>query len=145
MARTRAVPDGWEASTILIVDDEEALQETIQFALDSGGYLVETAANGSEGLEKFGNGENWDLVLLDQRMPGMAGLELLRRFRRANPIVPILLVTAYGTLNLAQEALRSGASGFLQKPISAAELRRVVHDILETRSSSRRTKSRRSL
>jgi DNA-binding NtrC family response regulator len=117
-------------ASILIIDDDAHIRETVQLALVDAGYQVEAAASGSEGLAKFGNGEDWNLVLLDQRMAGMPGLEVLSRLRVANRGVPVILLTAYGTVDLAQSVLASGASAFLQKPMSPEELRRIVSDVL---------------
>src|SRR5690242_4717488 len=107
---------------ILIVDDDAHIRETVLLALAAEGYQVETAASGPEGLTRFGSGESWDLVLLDQRMAEMPGLEVLCRLHQINPQVPVVLLTAYGTVDLAQGALASGASGFLRKPMSPEEL-----------------------
>src|SRR5438874_13637678 len=102
-------------------------------ALEAEGYRVETAGDGLAGLDRFGDGTGWDLVLLDQRMAEMAGLEVLRRMRETNPGVPVILVTAFGTAELAQSTLGSGASGFLTKPMLPEELRGVVRDVLSGR------------
>ena len=117
---------------VLIIDDEERVREIIQYTLEAAGYQVGTAASGEEGLEKFGRGEAWDLVLLDQRMAGLQGLELLRMPHRINPRVPVVLLTAFGSVDLAQGVLASGASAFLQKPMSPEELRRVVSDVVKS-------------
>lgn len=119
-------------ASILVVDSEGEIRDTTKFALASAGYRVEIATNGPEGLGKFGNGEDWDLVLLDQRMPDVDGRELLGRMHRTNPGVPILFVTACGTVDLAREVLGSGAGGFLLRPINPALLRQVVHDMLRS-------------
>jgi CheY-like chemotaxis protein len=102
----------------------------MQMALETEGYTVETAADGIEGLHRFDAAEGWDLVFLDQRMPGIEGTEVLRRIRAANRTVPVVLITAYGTLDVAQTALASGASGFLNKPFTPAGLRRLAHEML---------------
>lgn len=116
---------------LLIIDDEEHIRETMQLALEAAGYQAETAANGAEALEKFGAGSDWDLVLLDQRMPGMEGLEVLRRLRERDPAVRVIMVTAYGTIDLAVEAMKSGAVDFLRKPFTPDVLRGAVKVALE--------------
>jgi CheY-like chemotaxis protein len=116
---------------ILIVDDEEHIRETMQFALDAVGYKTETAANGTEGLEKFGAGSDWDLVLLDQRMPEMEGLEVLHRMRERDPAARVIMVTAYGTIDLAIDAMKSGAVDFLRKPFTPDVLRGAVKVALD--------------
>jgi CheY-like chemotaxis protein len=111
---------------ILVIDDEPHIRETIQFALEAVGYRVETAAHGLEGLEKFGTGEEWDLVLLDQRMPGMEGLEVLRCIHERDPSARVMMVTAYGTIELAVDAMKAGAVDFLRKPFTPEVLRGAV-------------------
>jgi DNA-binding NtrC family response regulator len=119
---------------ILIIEDEENIRHTMQMALETDGCVVETAADGPEGLYRFRQPGKWSLVLLDQRMPGMQGLEVLHELKAIDSSVPVILITAYGTLDLAAEVLGSGASGFLRKPFTPAELRDVVVKTLGTRS-----------
>jgi DNA-binding response OmpR family regulator len=116
---------------ILVVDDENNIRMMIRLALQHSGHTVETAADGPEGLEKFGNGSGYDLVLLDQRMPGMEGLEVLREMRRRNPHARIVMATAFGTIDLAVEAMKSGATDFLRKPFTAEVLRGAVQSTLQ--------------
>src|SRR5262245_15413766 len=108
---------------ILIIDDEAHIRETMQLALEAVGYRTESAADGPAGLEKFGAGADWDLVLLDQRMPGMEGLEVLGRIRERDPEARVVMVTAYGTIELAVDAMRAGAIDFLRKPFTPETLR----------------------
>jgi CheY-like chemotaxis protein len=115
---------------ILIIDDEEHLRETMQIALDAAGYQTETAADGPTGLATFGAGEEWDLVLLDQRMPGMDGIAVLRQMRERDPAARIVMVTAYGTIDLAVEAMKAGAVDFLRKPFTPTVLRRAAEAAL---------------
>jgi CheY-like chemotaxis protein len=103
----------------------------IRLALVHAGYEVETASDGPEGLQKFGNGEGWDLVLLDQRMPGMPGIEVQREIFRRNPASRLILITAFGTIDLALEAVQAGASDFLRKPFTADTLRMAVQSALD--------------
>jgi DNA-binding response OmpR family regulator len=121
------------AQRILIIEDEENIRQTMQMALQTEGYEVETAADGPEGLYRFRQPGRWSLVLLDQRMPGMQGLEVLRELKAIDPAVPVILITAYGTLELTAEVLGAGASGFLRKPFIPAELREVVRETLARR------------
>jgi CheY-like chemotaxis protein len=111
---------------ILVVDDEANIRMMIRLALQKDGHVVEQASDGPEGLDKFGNGGNWDLVLLDQRMPGMEGLEVLRDMRYRAPKARIVMITAYGTIDLAIEAMRAGATDFLRKPFTLEMLRGAV-------------------
>ncbi|HEY3413989.1 MAG TPA: response regulator [Armatimonadota bacterium] len=111
---------------ILVVDDEANIRMMIRIALQADGHVVEQAADGPEGLEKFDDGSDWDLVLLDQRMPGMEGLEVLREMRRLDPGARIVMVTAYGTSGLAIEAMKEGSTDFLRKPFTLEMLRGAV-------------------
>jgi DNA-binding response OmpR family regulator len=117
---------------VLIIDDEENIRQTMQIALEAEGYVVGTAADGPEGLRRFREREGWDLVLLDQRMPGMEGLEVLRRIREIDPAACIVMVTAYGTIELAVDAMRAGATDFLRKPFTPDVLRGAVRGALAT-------------
>lgn len=103
----------------------------IKLALDHSGYQVDTASDGAEGLEKYADGKAWDLVLLDQRMPGMPGIEVQREIFRRNPEARLILITAFGTIDLALEAIQAGASDFLRKPFTAETLRLAVQSALE--------------
>lgn len=103
----------------------------IKLALEHAGYTVESAADGSEGLVKYGDGRLWDLVLLDQRMPGMSGIEVQTEIFRRNPQAKLILITAFGTIDLALEAIQAGASDFLRKPFTADTLRVAVRSALE--------------
>jgi len=115
---------------ILVVDDENNIRLMIRLALRADGHEVETAADGTEALEKFGDGGAWDLVLLDQRMPGLEGLEVLREMRRRSPAARVVMVTAFGTVDLASNALRAGATDFLRKPFTMEVLRGAVRTAL---------------
>src|SRR5258707_771131 len=119
-----------DRARILIVDDEEHIRETMQMALEAAAYTTETAADGRESLEKFGTDSAWDLVLLDQRMPGMEGLEVLRRMRQRDPAARVVMVTAYGSIDLAVDAMKSGAVDFMRKPFTPDLLRDVVKAVL---------------
>jgi two-component system, OmpR family, alkaline phosphatase synthesis response regulator PhoP len=117
---------------VLIIEDEANIRHTMQMALEAAGYEVGTAVDGEEGLRCFQQGGHWSLVLLDQRMPGMSGEEVLRLINAEDRVTPVVLITAYGTVNLAADVLRLGAAGFLRKPFTPEELRGVVRDMLAT-------------
>jgi DNA-binding response OmpR family regulator len=118
-------------SRILVIDDETNIRTMIKLALEHVGYAVETAADGKEGLEKFGDGSGYNLVLLDQRMPGMPGIEVLAAIKKINPGARLILITAFGTIDLALEAMHTGASDFLRKPFTAETLRSSVSAAIE--------------
>lgn len=102
----------------------------IKLALEHSGYGVDTAANGSDGLAKFGDGKNWDLVLLDNRMPGMSGLEVETEIFKRSPDTRLILISAFGTIDMALEAIQAGASDFLRKPFTTDTLRNAVQTAL---------------
>lgn len=118
------------APRILVIDDEENIRRTMQMALETEGYEVTAAADGIEGLQRFHEAPGWDLVLLDQRMPGMDGLEVLRRIRASDAEARIVMVTAYATIELAVDAMRIGVRDFLRKPFTPAILRDAVRGAL---------------
>ncbi len=115
---------------ILVVDDENNIRMMVRLALQHSGHQVDVAADGPEGLEKFGNGRGHDLVLLDQRMPGMEGIDVLRQMRHYDPHARIIMATAFGTIDLAVEAMKLGAHDFLRKPFTAETLRGAVQTAL---------------
>jgi len=102
----------------------------IRLALEFAGYQVETAADGNEGLAKFGDGSGWDLVLLDQRMPGKSGSDVQSEIRQRAAATRLVLITAYGTIDMALDAMKNGAVDFLRKPFTADTLRQAVHAAL---------------
>jgi DNA-binding NtrC family response regulator len=97
------------------VDDEAEIRESLQTLLELEGYEVETAANGDEGLSKLGE-RPFDLVLLDLALPGRSGIELLPEIRALDAQLPVIIITAYGTVEDAVRAMQGGAGNFLQKP-----------------------------
>jgi CheY-like chemotaxis protein len=115
---------------ILIIDDETNIRMMIRMALQHSGHEVMTAADGLEGLKLFGSGASWDLILLDQRMPGMEGLQVLTEMKKIDPRARVIMITAFGTIDLAIEAMKRGASDFLRKPFTADTLRGAVQTIL---------------
>lgn len=119
-------------SPILIIDDESNIRTMMRLSLQAKGYRVETAPDGAEGLAKFGDGIDWDLVLLDHRMPGLTGLEVLREMRTIHPEAKVIMITAFGTIDLAADAMRAGATDFLRKPFTMEVLRGAVEAALHS-------------
>jgi CheY-like chemotaxis protein len=91
---------------------------------------VGTAADGEEALRVYGDGTAWDLVLLDLRLPGVDGLHVLKAMREQQPAARVVLITAFGTIDLAYAAMRQGAVDFLRKPFTAETLRGAVAQAL---------------
>jgi DNA-binding response OmpR family regulator len=115
-------------ATILVVDDEEAVQRMLTFPLEREGYRVVTAADGETALERFAS-ERPDLVLLDVMLPGMDGLEVCRRIR-AGSSVPIVMLTARDDEIDKVLGLEIGADDYVTKPFSLAELRSRIRAVL---------------
>lgn len=124
------------SAKILVIDDETNIRTMIKLALAHVGYDVEAAADGSEGLDKFGDGNSVDLVLLDQRMPGLSGVEVLRRMLAIKPKAKVIMITAFGTIDFALEAIQAGAADFLRKPFTAEILRTSVRTALDRKSGA---------
>ena len=103
------------AASILVVDDEASIRESLEVLLSLENYSVRTAGDGAEGLRLLDQG-NFDLVLLDLALPGQSGLELLPQFKERQPDLPIIMITAYGTVDNVVDSIRAGAENFVQKP-----------------------------
>jgi DNA-binding NtrC family response regulator len=116
---------------ILVVDDEEKLRRVIELQLTAAGYDVDKAASAEEALKLA---ERADLVLTDLKLPGMDGLELLAAIRRQNMQAPVVVMTAFGTIEVAVQAMKTGAADFLLKPFSLDHLTAVVEKALEVRA-----------
>lgn len=114
---------------ILIVDDESNARNALAEILREEGYSCETAADGFKGLGRFADFEP-DLLLTDLKMPGMDGVELLRRVRELSPGLPVIVMTAFGAVDTAVQAMRSGAIDYMTKPIRTDELLLVVERAL---------------
>src|SRR5262245_57742737 len=97
---------------ILVVEDEEKLRRVIELQLGSAGFDVDKAGNAEEGLKLV---DRADLVLTDLKLPQMSGLELLAAIRRQNAQVPVVIMTAFGTVETAVGAMKAGATDFLLK------------------------------
>ncbi|HQT93461.1 MAG TPA: sigma-54 dependent transcriptional regulator [Thermoanaerobaculaceae bacterium] len=117
---------------MLLVDDDPGLLRTIQVLLeDEGGLAVETAPSGEAALQRLSSLAGIRLVVSDLSMPGMDGIELLRAIRERHAEIPVILMTAFGTVRSAVEAMRLGAVGYLTKPVDPDELLLQVERALE--------------
>src|SRR5574338_49081 len=125
------------AERILIADDDDALRESLELVLAAEGYEVASARDGDAALAAL-EAQPADVVLCDLRMPGRDGLELLPEILRRLPGVTVVLMSAYGSAELAVEALRRGAYDYLAKPFQPAEL------LLALRKARERERLRRS-
>ncbi len=111
---------------LLIIDDEAHIRQRMRLTLETAGYTVGEASDGLKGLEVFGDGLAWDAVLLDQRMPGIDGLETLRRLKARDPGTRVIMVTAFASIELAVDAMKLGATDFVRKPMTPEILRHTV-------------------
>ena len=127
MATAKTVSD---TKTVLLIDDDESLRRVVEYNLREDGYRVLTAVDGTSGLQAF-QAESVDLVLTDVRMPEMDGLDLLTRVKAMQPDLPVLVLTAHGTINSAVEAMKLGASDYLTKPFNRDQLKAAVRKALE--------------
>ena len=111
---------------ILIIDDEEHIRRMMRLTLEAAGYEVGEAHDGVDGLRVFGDGSSWSLVVLDQRMPGMDGLETLRELKNKNAGARVVMATAYASIELAVDAMKLGATDFVRKPMTPEVFRNAV-------------------
>ena len=115
---------------ILVVDDEPAQLELVGGFLRKRGFDVALAPDGREALQRFRR-EPFNLVLTDQKMPGLSGLELIEAVRAQNPETPVIVMTAYGTIETAVAAIKAGAAHYLTKPLNLDELLHRVEQVRE--------------
>src|SRR5215469_5290460 len=115
---------------ILIVEDEPKMRRLMEISLAEDGHSVHTVQDAESGLKYFQR-ESTDLIVTDLKLPGMNGLEFLQEAKRWNASVPIVVMTAYGTVETAVEAMKAGASDYVLKPFSMAELRLVIRKELD--------------
>ena len=106
---------------ILVIDDEQSIRESISMILEYENYLVELAANGVQGLNLF-NEQNFDAVLLDVKMPGLDGIEVLQLLKERNKNIPVIMISGHGTIETAIECTKKGAYDFLEKPLDRDKL-----------------------
>jgi two-component system response regulator RegA len=107
--------------SILLVDDDEVLRERLAQAIRARGYEVRTAGSAEEALREATK-ESPEMAVLDLRMPGVSGLELLRELRKQDPTTKVVMLTGYGSIATAVQAVQEGAIGYLPKPADADEI-----------------------
>ena len=112
-------------SKLLLIDDEKPTISMFSLLLNAMGYHVLTAENGTEGIEVFKK-ELPPIVLTDIKMPGIDGLEVLRRIKEIEPATEVIVITGHGDLELEKEAMDQNASGFIHKPIDREALERAL-------------------
>ncbi|MBN2620439.1 sigma-54-dependent Fis family transcriptional regulator [candidate division WOR-3 bacterium] len=119
-----------EKERILIVDDEEVIRHSLGDWLRESGYYVETAEDGYKGFQMIKNKE-FDLALVDLKMPGIDGMELLKKSCKVRPQLPIVIITAYATVDSAVLAMKHGAVDYVMKPFNCVEISMIIEKILE--------------
>ena len=117
---------------ILIVEDEAKMRRLLELSLGEDGYATVSAGDAEAGL-KLLRSSAVDLVLTDVKLPGMDGMEFLQEVKRVNAALPVVVMTAFGTVETAVEAMKLGASNYVLKPFSLDEMRMVVRKELDVR------------
>lgn len=123
---------------ILLIDDDESLRRVTEYNLSSAGFEVVTAANGLEGLVRFQE-KVPDLVVTDVQLGDLNGLDLLHRFKQQEPDIPVIVITAFGSIEMAVKAMHLGAFTFITKPFDRDALRLSCRKALEMHKLRRRT------
>ncbi|HHS13103.1 MAG TPA: response regulator [bacterium] len=121
----------------LIVEDEEPIRVLLEQALAGLGFTAASAENGREGLEALESG-SYDLLLTDIRMPEMDGLTMIKRIRQKNNLIPILVITAFPSVDSAVDSLSEGADDYLVKPVNLKDLEGKVRKAVERRRIQKR-------
>lgn len=114
--------------SILVVDDEQDMRTALSHVLTRSGYKVEIASNGSEAIKKFKK-DKYGAVITDVRMPVMSGLDVLGEVKKISPGMPVIVMSAYGTINKAVEAMKMGASDYILKPFSFETIESIVNSV----------------
>jgi two-component system, response regulator, stage 0 sporulation protein F len=115
--------------SLLIVDDQAGIRLLLNEVFSKEGFETRLAANGAEALQSVTEKEP-DCVLLDMKMPGINGVEVLKRLKKEWPHIPVLMMTAYGEVELTEEAIENGAERYFTKPFNIYEVRDAVKEIL---------------
>jgi len=119
-----------DAATVVVVDDDEAMRDSCRQTLERSGYRVVTATDAFSALKAI-RLQTPDLVILDLKMPGVDGTELLRRIRAEHPGLDVVVITGYSSVGSAVECMRLGAYDYLPKPFDTEALRLVVRRAVE--------------
>jgi DNA-binding NtrC family response regulator len=119
--------------TVLIVEDEAKMRRLLELNLSEDGFTTLSAGDAETGLKLFRE-NSIDLVVTDLKLPGMNGLEFLQTIKRQNAAMPVVVMTAFGSVETAVEAMKAGASDYVLKPFSLTEMRMVIHKELDVRN-----------
>ena len=134
--------------TVFVVDDDEAIRDTLRWLLEANGYRVQCFSSAEQFLEAYRSGQyaaQIGCLILDVRMTGMTGLELQEKLIAENSTMPIIFVTGHGDVPMAVSTMKKGAMDFIEKPFDEAELRKLVERMLDkARSESADVQQQRS-
>jgi DNA-binding NtrC family response regulator len=125
---------------IVIVDDERIVRESLQHWFEEEGYITDTAENGIIALDKFSKGR-YDIALIDMKMPGMTGLELLKKVKQIDEECVVILITAFASVPTAIQALKDGAFDYVTKPVDPDELSLIVKKALKISMQKKENKA----
>jgi DNA-binding NtrC family response regulator len=114
-------------ASVLVVDDEEQFLEVFSKRLEGRGLKVEKAVSGEEAL-KHAQGKNFDTIILDMMMPGISGLDALKKLKKENPDAQVIILTGHATVEKGVEAIKAGAVDFLEKPVDINKLLEKIGD-----------------
>jgi signal transduction histidine kinase len=117
---------------VLVIDDEQGIRDMLSFNLSQDGYVVLTAQNGEEGIQKVRENKI-DIIITDIKMPVMDGITVLGKVKEINPEIEVIVATGYGTLETAIECMKKGACDYINKPFDINELSTIVTKAFETR------------
>jgi len=126
-----------EPARILVVDDDESIRKTIARILEDQGYIVDTAQNGKEAIEKS-HAKFYNLALIDIRLPDMEGTKLLTAMKETTPKMVKIIVTGYPVLNNAVEAVNKGADGYVLKPVNMDNLLYIIKEHLRKQREAKK-------
>jgi signal transduction histidine kinase len=133
-------PNPMNALKILLVDDEDGIRKVLKITLESAGYTILTAPDGETGLDIFVR-EAPDLVITDIKMPGIDGIELLKRIKHLNPETEVIMITGHGDMDLAVKSLQYEAADFITKPIDSLDLESAIQKAEDRMAISRNIKT----
>lgn len=128
---------------ILVADDDPHMQNAIRACLSRESFQLTVVSNGLAAIEQLDQ-ESYDLIITDQQMPQMSGIELMTTLQKRGVEIPVIMITAYGTINQAVEAMQLGAADFITKPFSAPDLERIVERVLARDSGATRSRAPKS-